>query len=302
MHDKADSVRPVAEHGADGLTWPGSHAIWGLPGTPGRAPLTTVAVILPSLFKRFTHPAKSGRYFLEQAVASIRAQTVANRVTFNIIVGIDEGAQVPDGLAEKLGIRFVHSNARTVTAALNAAARQSEGDYVGFLEDDDQWHPQFLETALSVLSEAEFVSSTQLEVTEQDEVVRIVDFPTASGWIMRRSTWRTVGEFNEGYKLHHDNEWLGRLGDLKLKRAHLVEATAPVIPEIVVPVRPWLSALLTYGGPCVRLVRHGSPWPLILRLVHASSAMQQIDNNASFNAQSQYEHALLQKTFGRVPW
>jgi glycosyltransferase involved in cell wall biosynthesis len=267
--------------------------------------LATVSVVLPSLLKKSTDPRQSGRLFLEQAVGSIRAQTAANRVTFQIVVGLDAGgrSQVPAGLAERLGIQFAESNSRSIAAALNAAVRCCNGDYIAFLEDDDQWHPLFIETALAAFQQgADFVSSTQLEVTEQNEVIRIVDFATASSWLMPRKTWETVGEFDESYRIHHDNEWLGRLGDKGCRRIHLVEATAPVIPEIVTPVRPWLSAVLKLGGPSVRLLRHGLPWPLVLRLVHQTSVMQKVEDSSSYYERSQHEHQRLQQTFGRVPW
>jgi hypothetical protein len=220
------------------------------------------------------------------------------------MIGIDAGAgvRVPAGLAERLGVEFIESGGKSVTAALNAAARRCTGDYLSFLEDDDQWHPLFLETALAALQNAEFVSSTQLEVTEQGEVVRTVDFPTASTWLMKRATWDRVGGFDEGYRIHHDNEWLGRLGLSGCRRVHLVEATAPVIREIVAPVRPWLASVLRYGGPLIRLQRHALPWPLVIRLVHQSSVMQQIEEDASYRERSQHEHALLQRAFGRIPW
>ncbi len=266
--------------------------------------MTTVSVVLPSLLKPFTDPSQSGRLFLEQAVSSIRAQTAAKQVTFQIVVGIDAaaGAKVPAGLAERLGITFVESNGRSIAAALNAATRRCNGDYLGFLEDDDQWAPVFVETALVALQDADFVSSTQLEVTEQREVVRTVDFATASTWLMKRQTFETVGEFDETFRIHHDNEWLGRLGDSGCRRIHLVEATAPVIPEIVAPVRPWLASVLRFGGRSIRLLRHGSPWPLVLRLVHQSSVMQQVEDNSAYLERSQHEHALLEQKFGRVPW
>ena len=266
--------------------------------------MATVSVVIPSLLKSFTDPRQSGRLFLEQAVASIRAQTAANNVIFQIMIGIDAGAgaRVPAGLAERLGVEFVESGGKSVTAALNAAARRCTGDYLGFLEDDDQWHPLFLETALAALQSADFVSSTQLEVTEQGEVIRTVDFATASTWLMKRATWNRVGAFDEGYRIHHDNEWLGRLGDSGCRRIHLVEATAPIIPEIIAPVRPWLASVLRFGGSSIRLYRHALPWPLVIRLVHQSSVMQQLEENSSYHERSKHEHALLQRAFGRVPW
>jgi glycosyltransferase involved in cell wall biosynthesis len=264
--------------------------------------LTTVSVVLPSLLKPFKDPSQAGRLFLEQAVSSIRAQTAAKQVTFQIVVGIDAGAKVPPGLPERLGVTFAESDGRSIAAALNAGIKCCDGDYIGFLEDDDQWAPVFVETALAALRDADFVSSTQLEITEQREVIRTVDFATASTWLMKRETFDTVGAFDESFRIHHDNEWLGRLGDSGCRRIHLVEATAPVIPEIVAPVRPWLASVLRFGGRSVRLARHGSPWPLVLRLVHQSSVMQQVEDNSDYLERSQREHALLEQKFGRVPW
>jgi hypothetical protein len=82
----------------------------------------------------------------------------------------------------------------------------------------------------------------------------------------------------------------------------LVEATAPIDPEIVASMRPWLSSVLRFGGRSVRLLRHDSPWPLVLRLVHQSSVMQQVEDNSAWLKTSQHEHALLEQKFGRVPW
>jgi hypothetical protein len=77
--------------------------------------LTTVSVVLPSLLKSFADPSQAGRLFLEQAVASIRGQSIANQVTFQIVVGIDAGAgaKVPPGLAERLGVTFAESDGRS---------------------------------------------------------------------------------------------------------------------------------------------------------------------------------------------
>jgi hypothetical protein len=61
---------------------------------------------------------------------------------------------------------------------------------------------------------------------------------------MPASTMRAVGEFNEGYRWHLDNEWLGRLAEKKIVRIHLVEATAPVDYQLMAQVRPWLANVI----------------------------------------------------------
>ena len=230
--------------------------------------MTTVSVVLPSLLN--TDPSQARRLFLEQAVSSIRAQTAAKQVTFQIVVGIDAGAgaKVPPGLAERLGITFVESRGRSVTAALNAAARRCNGDYIGFLEDDDQWAPVFVETALAALQEADFVLSTELEVTGQREVIRTVDFATASTWLMKRQTWQTVGEFDESDRIYHDNEWLGRLGDSDCRRvachsrdrrsgAAVARLGAALWRPFGAPAAPWL-ALAAGAAPCPPVLGHAT--------------------------------------------
>src|SRR5258705_396937 len=90
--------------------------------------------------------------------------------------------------------------------------------------------------------------------------------------------------------------------DSGCRRVHLVEATAPIIPEIIAPVRPWLASVLRFGGSSIRLYRHALPWPLVIRLVHQSSVMQQVEENSSYHECSKREHALLQRAFGPGPW
>jgi glycosyltransferase involved in cell wall biosynthesis len=258
-----------------------------------------VSVVIPSLLKRNR---SNNKLFLEQAVASIRAQTACHHVILEIIVGVDLGSQIPASLQETLGVKFIESRTRSGSAAYNAATRQATGDYIAFLEDDDQWDPAFLDIALKALKQSDFVSSTQLEVTDDGDIVRINDFATPSGWVMKANTWRTIGIFNEQYIRHHDNEWLGRLAEKKFKRIHLIEATAPLTFEASAQVRPWLANVLRLGGPSVRLARHESPWPMIRRLVHSDSGMQQIARDLSFRLESEREYAMLRTTFGCIPW
>ena len=173
---------------------------------------------------------------------------------------------------------------------------------MAILEDDDQWASQFLERAIAALEKVDFVSSTQLEVTSDEVVIRINDFPTPSGWVMKRKTWELVGGFDERFRWHLDNDWLGRLSEKRVSRAHLVEATAPIAPQFVQAMRPWLANCLRLGGSSIQLVRHDQPWPLVKRLVHAESGMQKIAKHAAFFAESQVEQHALTQRFGRIPW
>lgn len=241
--------------------------------------------------------------FLRQAVLSIKSQTVYSTMMITILVGIDHGESLPLGLADELALLVVASHAKSQAAALNAGLRTVGTDLVAILEDDDRWHPLFLELALKALSiGAGFVSSTQLEINENANVLRINDFPTPSGWLMPASTMRAVGEFNESYRWHLDSEWLGRLAEKRIQRLHLVEATAPVDYGLMAGIRPWLANVIRLGGPASRIVRHDLPIPLIRRLVHSQSGMSKLQQNSEAKRQSQQERDSLDARFGRIPW
>ena len=240
--------------------------------------------------------------FLRRAVQSIKAQTIYSTMTIDIVVAVDRGQSLPAGLADELGLVAVESHAASQAAALNAAIRNVNTDLLAILEDDDRWRPRFLELARKALPLAGFVSSTQLELNERNEVVRINDFPTPSGWLMPVSTMRTVGEFNEDYRWHLDNEWLGRLAESKIPRVHLVEATAPVELGHMAQVRPWPANVIRLDGDAIQIARHDVPFPLVQRLVHSQSGVGKIQQGGELRSESRQEIKALVARFGRIPW
>ncbi len=263
---------------------------------PAAKPAQSLSVIIPSR----TQPRQAE--FLRRAVQSIKAQTIYPTMTIDIVVAIDRGQSLPAGLADELGLVAVESHATSQAAALNAGIRNVNTDLLAILEDDDRWHPRFLELALKALSLGSFVSSTQLEINEEEQVLRINDFPTPSGWLMPVSTFRTVGEFNESHRWHLDNEWLGRLAESKIPRVHMVEATAPVELGYMDQVRPWLANVVRLGGDAIRIARHDVPFPLIQRLVHSQSGVSRIQQSNELRSESQQEIKALVARFGRFPW
>lgn len=253
-----------------------------------------LAVVIPSR----TQPAQAR--FLNNAIASLRAQVSIPDIEIEIIIALDEGSPTPS--LDHSNVRFVASVRRGQAAALNAGAASVDADYIAFLEDDDLWRPERAALGLQALKHAEFTSTTQLEVDETGNVLRIFDFATPSGWLMPLSSWLRIGPFDESFRWHLDNDWLGRLGDSGLRRMHVVESTAPVELKHVSAVRPWLEACLRNGGSNVVLGRHHLPVPLVTRLVHSSSGMATIGSDKAANAASRAEHDRLLAKFGRHPW
>jgi len=239
--------------------------------------------------------------FLTRAIASIRAQTAQREVAIEVLVCLDKG-ESPPTLPDQKDIRFVEAPSRGQAAALNVGAAQASADYLAFLEDDDHWHPERVTYALRALENSDFTSTTQLELDDGGIIARINDFPTPSGWFMPMSCWQRIGQFNETFRWHLDNEWLGRLGDSGLRRMHLVEATAPIELRHIAQVRPWLLNCLQLGGPQVSLGRHPTLVPLVYRLIHANSGMAMIERDAQAQEVSKTECQSLVSRFGRIPW
>jgi glycosyltransferase involved in cell wall biosynthesis len=238
--------------------------------------------------------------FIQRAVESVRSQTIQNQFAITFLVAVDKSCALDNAVLKRLGIACVESDGATQAKALNAAIREVKEGFVAFLEDDDQWMPNYLSVAMSAINHCDFISSTQLEFDQNDNFLRILDFPTPSGWFMPLSTLRKVGEFNEGYRFHLDNEWLGRLLESKLKRIHLVESTAPVNKKYV-EERFWLKNLLILSNGLCRLGRHESPYPLVKRLVHTNSGMALIATNPDYLKISRVEYENLRNRFGFIP-
>lgn len=261
---------------------------------PGSGLSARISVVIPSR----TQPLQS--VFLSRSIGSVRAQVLEPDVRFEIIVSLDRGAALPEihGLE---GVRFVEAEARGQAAALNAGAAAAHGDYLAFLEDDDEWHPAKTAYALRVLERCDFVSSTQLEVDESGQALEVNDFPTPSGWLMPMHSWLAIGAFDTSYRWHLDNEWLGRLGDSKLRRLHLVEAQT-LRDSQALASRPHLLQCLRAGGANIQLCGHPVDAPLVRRMVHAQSGMGQIGRNEAIKAQARAEGHRLIERFRRFPW
>lgn len=262
-----------------------------------------ISVIVPS---RLQAPdgTDQGPWFVQRAIAGIRGQSIFRKPGFEaqIIVGIDPGMASLARQRLDAGITLAEAAVRQQSSALNAAIAKISGDYVAFLEDDDLWEPGYLERAISSFGAYQFASSTQLERTVSGDVVKILDYPTPSSWVMPRATLDRVGGFDESYRWHLDNDWIGRLNELRIPRLHFVEATAPIDPDEIRRAPRNLWHILLSAAEFCSFQRHESPWPLVMRTVHPNSGMAQIAASAAKNAQSKAEHARLHERYGASPW
>lgn len=97
-------------------------------------------------------PVFNGRRFVREAVQSVMAQTLA---PVELIV-VDDGST--DGSVDELAgidapfpIRILRQENRGQSAARNLAAREAQGEYLAFLDQDDRWYPKHLQLLVKPL-------------------------------------------------------------------------------------------------------------------------------------------------------
>jgi hypothetical protein len=122
------------------------------------------------------------------------------------------------------------------------------------------------------------------------------DFPTASGWLLKKSLWDKLGGFNSAFKIHHDNDFLGRLNQSGARRVHLIEAMSsdsPVIPER----RDKFSYLLRHSE-----INYLRPYLTVKRWRHQDAIMSQVATNREKADRSMKEYIACEVLYGEIPW
>jgi glycosyltransferase involved in cell wall biosynthesis len=194
-------------------------------------------------------------HFVVAAVESVLAQTYAD---FELIV-IDDGST--DDTRSRLlpfnsRIRYIHQENCGLSAARNRGIFEARGQFIGLLDADDQWHPQFLEILLPYFDrnpELVLVGSASRWSTERSfEPVAPGTLPlrgipvdrfltthpiSPSAVLIRRRIFDTVGLFDTSLRSVEDRDmWIrislaGRAGlvDRRLTwtRIHATSMSSP---------------------------------------------------------------------------
>ncbi len=97
----------------------------------------------------------NGQRFIREAIESIVAQTYRNLE----LVVVDDGSTDGTGdivklFMSRIDIRYVrHSENRGIAFSVNDGIRNATGDMISFLDHDDLWFPNFVETQIRYLEE-----------------------------------------------------------------------------------------------------------------------------------------------------
>lgn len=263
-----------------------------------------ISVIIPSRLAPVP-TTTTDSLWLDLAFRAIAAQQDVDVGALEVVIGVDHGTleRVPArflraSVADWPRLRFVESEGEGQARAVNAAVRDSTGDVLAFLEDDDQWTQERLRRGLEHLEQGwDFVSSSARELADDgfNSFIRYNDFPTPSGWMMPRATWDRVGPLNDGFRWHVDNEWLGRATAAGVRRLHQVDQGGRA--RVLAP-ESWLANVRRYSAIAVM----ATEVPFVSRIRNRTGGMSTIAANPMAGAQSLREHEMMVERFGAVPW
>lgn len=184
--------------------------------------MATIACIVP------THNRPSG---LRRALRSVVEQT--HPPTEIIVVDDVASPATPNVIEEFQGVAEIRllqpdiaTERRSAGTSRNYGAREASSDYLAFLDDDDHWHPAFLERLAEALREHDTqlacswiaVQSQGREVRVrrpaphlrvEDVITRNPGF-TGSNFLIRRSAFELIGGFDPNLPVANDIDFLVR--------------------------------------------------------------------------------------------
>lgn len=158
---------------------------------------------------------------LSQAIRSVINQTYKN---WQLLI-IDDGSAddtrkvVEEFIRKDLRIRYFYQENKGQVCAMNLGIKNSKGDYIAFLDDDDEWLPEKLEKQIEKMKSDKLVglvytdaiildgktnsnkrsdiAKTQSGFIYEDLLIR--NFITASSVLVRKEVFEKLGLFDESF-------------------------------------------------------------------------------------------------------
>lgn len=169
-------------------------------------------------------PFFNGRRYLAEALDSIAEQRWES---LEIIVVDDGSAEDASDIARgRDGVRWLRQEHAGVAAARNRALRESRGDWIAFLDQDDTWTPGRLSAQMNLAQGAPapmFVTGrvrVKLEVGQaapewlpEGAVDRELFAYPPGTWLVHRSLFDRVGLFDTTFINASDTDWVARCID-----------------------------------------------------------------------------------------
>lgn len=226
-------------------------------------------------------PTYGGCEYLFRAINSVKSQTYKN---IEIIVVDDNGVGTPHQIETEQAmamynnddkVKYIcHEHNRNGSAARNTGVRNSTGDYIALLDDDDEYFPTKIEKLIDELSQLDddyalvfgnavgyygdkLIYENKAHTTDNmlyDILMHRVSIGT-SAFLIRKDAYWKVGGFDERFRRLQDWEFFTKIiGNYKLKAVdtmasirHLTQRNNPSSPDVTKKHRTlYLEAMSEY--------------------------------------------------------
>ncbi len=175
-------------------------------------------------------PAYNAAAFIERALQSVLAQTWRS---FEILVIDDGSTDATASLVQAMNgpIRYVHQDNAGASAARNRGIAESRGEFIAFLDSDDEWMPERLEKTIRPLMADPSLGWTwskawrifpdgRREISQERNVsVRLAwglyppPYAHTPNTLFRRDIFRTCGDFDISFTNYEDHDLYLRVSE-----------------------------------------------------------------------------------------
>ncbi len=165
---------------------------------------------------------RNGERYLSQALESIMAQTYDH---YEIILVDGQSEDKTAAIAKSYPLRYLQQETLGLAQGRNTGILAAQGELIAFLDHDDLWSPQKLETQVKYLENSDFQGSVaqlqffleasySLRPGFKPESLQQPQVGYTPGTLMvRREIFQTVGLFDPQYDIGCDADWFARLKD-----------------------------------------------------------------------------------------
>jgi glycosyltransferase involved in cell wall biosynthesis len=217
---------------------PDLHAVKEPASAPSDSPISVVI------------PAYNYARYLPDAIGSVLSQTARDLECIVVDDGSTDDTRAVVGAIHDERLRYVHQANAGLSSARNTGIREAKHRFVGFLDADDRWLPEFAARALQEFSRDSgnygAVATASSRIDKDGAVVKATRFtfgnscdlgfrdfclrsrPLSSSILIRREALEACGEFDVTLRSSEDRDYWLRLTALGWKIRFLDEPLAEI--------------------------------------------------------------------------
>lgn len=167
--------------------------------------------------------------YLVEAVGSVLKQNIKDLQIIIIDDGsTDETTTILNQLEDKIAVDCFHQQNQGAAAARNFGVTKANKEYIAFLDADDLWHPEKIQTQFDALKTGNEIMFTGISQFISPELMseklkgieiknKILPGICPSTYLSRMETFTKVGNFDEKLKLGEFIAWYLKAKSLNVK-------------------------------------------------------------------------------------